>query len=217
MHPPLMRALEMVGSDLDLFGCPWCGSHDRERHVYMYLNALSILDDISNMHILHFAPERILSQYIEKREPKKYIKADLFPTSDDVLKIDLLDIPIDTCSIDILFANHILEHVIDDLRALSEIYRVLRPGGYAILQTPYSNMLKHTWSDSGVSSPEARLHAYGQEDHVRLYGKDIFDRFEMAGLKSCVRTHESVLSHIDRFEYGINSSEPFFLFQRPAL
>ena len=93
---------------------------------------------------------------------------------------------------------------------------MLKPGGFAILQTPFSSKLHHTWSDSGIDSDEARLQAYGQEDHVRLYGLDIFERFEQAGLKADVKSHREVLPDIDSVRFGVNESEPFFLFYKPS-
>ena len=99
--------------------------------------------------------------------------------------MDILDMPLESESFDFVIANHVLEHVSDDLKALTEIRRVLRVGGYAILQTPYSSKLHHTWQDPGIADDAARLQAYGQEDHVRLFGRDIFARITSAGLASC--------------------------------
>ena len=107
-----------------------------------------------------------------------------------------------------------LEHVDDDLLALSELRRVLKVGGYAILQTPFSNKLTRTFSDPGIDSNYARFQAYGQEDHVRLYGRDIIARIESAGLKSRVATHDEVLADIDPLKFGVNDKEPFLLFER---
>jgi hypothetical protein len=108
----------------------------------------------------------------------------------------------------------VLEHVGNDRTALTEIHQVLKPGAYAILQTPYSAKLHHTWSDPGIDTDIARLQAYGQEDHVRLFGRDIFERFTATGLKSCVSTHSQLLQEYDAQRYWVNAQEPFFLFQR---
>jgi len=97
---------------------------------------------------------------------------------------------------------------------LSEIHRVLKPGGMAILQTPYSSRLHRTWQDAGIDTPEARLQAYGQEDHVRLFGRDIFDRIVAAGFRSDVRLHSELLADVDPDIAGVNAAEPFFLFRK---
>lgn len=211
---PLMRSLKVVGSDMDNFSCPWCGCHDRERHLYMYMKASGIFNRLSKWNVIHFAPEKILSKRITAMRPKNYIKCDLNPQATDVMRVDILDMPFNECTFDILIANHVMEHVADDLRALAEIHRVLKPGGYAILQTPFSSKLQKTWSDPGLDTDESRFHAYGQEDHVRLYGLDIFDRYKNAGLTSCVKQHEELLEEVDGWTYGVNEREPFFLFKR---
>ena len=212
--PKLMLALDLIGSDVDLFNCPWCNCHDRERHLYLYMTSLDIFSFIKNKSVLHFAPETHLSKKIMLAVPALYVKCDLFPQAEDVIRIDMLNIGFESESFDLVIANHVLEHVPDEARALDEIYRVLRKGGHAILQTPYSGVLEKTWSDPGIASDEARLQAYGQEDHVRLFGKDIFEVFQAAGFVSCVNYHDALLPQYPAFRYGVNSREPFFLFKK---
>lgn len=214
--PPLMNALGVVGSDVEQFQCPWCGSHDRERHLFMYMNALGFLPTMSGLSVLHFAPELRLSPKILSANPQRYVRCDLYPKSPDVMKVDMLCMPFESVCFDLVIVNHVLEHVSDDRKALAEIVRVLKPGGCAILQTPFSSKLCHTWSDSGIGNDEARLQAYGQEDHVRLYGLDIFERFQQAGLKSSVKSHHETLPNIDSARFGVNEAEPFFLFYKPS-
>lgn len=213
-RPALMRELEGVGSDVDHFSCPRCAAHDRERHVLMYMQASGLMANIRGKTIVHFAPERWLSRRISAAGPASYIRCDLYPSSPDIQRVDILETGFASDSVDLLIANHVLEHVADDMRALVEIHRVLKAGGYAVLQTPYSRKLHHTWEDPGISDEAARLQAYGQADHVRLYGRDIFERFVSAGFNSCVRQHAELLPDMDAIKFGINSQEPFFLFQR---
>lgn len=212
--PPLMKALATIGSDIVRFECPWCGSHDRERHLLLYTRAASILPDLSGKHVLHFAPERNFSRFIANAGPAQYVKADLYPISPDIKRIDMLDIPFADSTFDLVIANHVLEHVADDKRALAEIQRIIKLGGYAILQTPFSSRLCNTWSDPGIDSDVARLQAYGQEDHVRLYGKDIFERFAASGLEPQIGSHAELLPGIDPERFGVNGLEPFFLFRK---
>ncbi|MBV8666790.1 MAG: methyltransferase domain-containing protein, partial [Burkholderiaceae bacterium] len=212
--PPLILALEGVGSDVRQFGCPRCASHDRERHLALYFSKLAIYARMAGATILHFAPERHLSRLIRERGPARYVKCDLYPVAPDVVKIDMMDIPFPDQTFDIIIANHVLEHVGDDLSALKELYRVCKTGGIAILQTPYSAKLHSTLSDPGVDSDQARLQLYGQEDHVRLYGRDIFERFSSVGFVAKVASHADVLSDVDAQRYGVNRAEPLFLFTR---
>lgn len=210
----LERVLDVIGSDVENFACPRCRAHDRERHLLLYLHATHSLDSIKGKAVLHFAPERRLSAVIEAAQPSSYVKADLFPSSPDVMRVDMLAMPFDDQTFDFLIANHVLEHVTDDAKALSEIHRVLKIGGHAILQTPYSPRLKRTWQDEGIDTDDARLVAFGQEDHVRVYGRDIFGRFISAGFQSLVARHGELLPDIDAARMGVNAREPFFLFCR---
>lgn len=213
--PPLMLALDVVGSDADNFECPRCGSHDRERHLALHLRASGILDWIEGKSILHFAPEKRLPHLIQTAGPAEYTLCDLYPQSPGVHRLDMLDMDIASEAVDLVIANHVLEHVADADRALAEIMRVLKAGGYAILQTPYSAKLKCSWFDPGIDTPQARLQAYGQEDHARLFGKDIFERFEAAGSESHIYQHADLLGAVDPLIAGVNVAEPFFLLRKP--
>jgi len=209
----LLRSLRVVGSDLDNYLCPVCGCHDRERHLLLYLRNACHLDRMRGSAILHFAPEGRLTSFIERATPARYVQADLFPTRPGIERVDLLDIPYPTGSFDFVIANHVLEHVADDARALAEIRRVLKTDGHAILQTPYSEILEATLCDPGICTDEARLQVYGQEDHVRMYGRDIFARFASAGFTDRVSKHDQALPTIDPEVFGVNRQEPFFLFE----
>jgi SAM-dependent methyltransferase len=212
--PPLARSIGMVGSDPERFECPRCGSHDRERHLLLYLEAAGLLESMGGKTIVHFAPERHLSRCIESLGAARYLKCDLYPQAKDVLQVDLLATGLADSSVDLLIANHVLEHVDDDLLALAEIHRILKVGGLAILQTPYSPRLHATWQDRGLDDPDARLQAYGQSDHVRLYGRDIFDRIASMGFMSDSRMHAELLDGLDCRAYGVNAAEPLFLFRK---
>lgn len=215
--PKLMHAVDVIGSNPDRFECPRCGTHDRERHLLMYLENTGMLAGMLGKSVLHFAPEKRLGRRIAAAAPARYVPCDLYPSSPDMQRVDMIDMPFEDGTFDLVIANHVLEHVADDLKALTEIRRVLKPGGHAILQTPYSAKLHHTWQDPGIDDDVARLQAYGQSDHVRLFGRDIFARFTSAGLVSCVRQHDDVLPDVDEVALGINPKEPFLLFRRPDL
>ena len=212
--PPLMRALRVVGSDLDHYLCPACGCNDRERHVFAYLRESGLLAELRGKSLLHFAPEPGLTPRLERSGLARHVRADLFPAAPGIEKIDMQAIPYPDQSFDFVMANHVLEHVADDAGALAELRRVLKPGGRAILQTPFSDVLERTISDAGIATAETRLQLYGQDDHVRLYGRDIFARFAAAGFAARVARHEQALPGIDPRRFGVNRHEPFFLFER---
>jgi ubiquinone/menaquinone biosynthesis C-methylase UbiE len=109
----------------------------------------------------------------------------------------------------------VLEHVADDRRALSEIYRVLKPGGHAVLQTPYSTVLTRTFEDPGIATENLRLELYGQEDHVRLYGIDFLEKLQAAGLKLKLYPHKGVAPESEAYYYGMNPKEDLILVEKP--
>ncbi len=210
--PKLMAALGTVGSDVEHFECPHCGAHDRERHLLMYLETSGTLEAMRGKAVLHFAPEKRLSRLIAQTEPARYVRCDLYPSDPSIEPVDMLDMPFDDETFDFLIANHVLEHVDDDGLALREIHRVLKPGGQAVVQTPYSTKLHRTWQDAGIDTAAARLQAHGQEDHVRLYGMDIFERICGAGFISLVQRHADILGGVDAAKFGVNAKEPFMHF-----
>jgi SAM-dependent methyltransferase len=213
--PPLIQSLEVIGSDTRRFSCPVCLAHDRERHLLLFLRACGLLERLPALRVLHMAPEAGLARIIAAARPARYVKGDLFPQAADVQKMDLQALPFAAESFDLVIANHVLEHVADDVQAVAEIGRVLVPGGHAILQTPYSPLLMATLEDKGIATPQARLQAYGQEDHVRLHGRDVFRRFASAGLVDRSVTHQQVLRGVDSARHGVNPREPLFLFEKP--
>lgn len=212
---PFALEMQMIGSDDKNFACPCCGCHDRERHLVMYFDRLDLWAKIRDGDVLHFAPECHLPTRITQHHPASYVKADLTPSSPEVQPIDITQIPFDDNSFDLIICNHVLEHVPDDRRALSELFRVLRPGGWEILQTPYSDLLQNSFCDTALNTDELRRRFYGQEDHVRVYGRDLFQRIEEAGFEVHIKTHVHILTDIDASFWGVNPKENLILVTKP--
>jgi predicted SAM-dependent methyltransferase len=132
--------------------------------------------------MLHFAPEPSLEYIIKKHKNIGYLTADL--NQEGVMeKIDITQIPYPDDSFDVILCNHVLEHIPDDRLAMREIYRVLSPGGWAVLQVPVAKNLDTTYENSGVTSKEEREKFFGHWDHVRIYGKDYTGRLENSGFE----------------------------------
>jgi SAM-dependent methyltransferase len=207
--PPLMRTLRLVGSDLDRFACPRCRSTDRDRHLRLYLQR-TVAESFRGARILHFAPEAAMVPWLAGFSPALHVQADLFPLRPEIQRMDLEAIPFDDGSFDWVIANHVLEHVGDLDKAVSEIARVLAPGGRAILQTPWAKGIARTIDDPTVTDEQSRLQLYGQKDHVRLFGRDVYDRI---GLRAVPMKHSDVLPDIDTHAYGVNPDEDLMLFE----
>ena len=160
--------------------CPHCLALERHRLIWLYLKKKTDFFT-RKAKMLHVAPELCFMDRFESLDNLDYITAD-FESPLAKVKMDIHDIPFEENSIDIIFCNHVLEHVADDIRALNEIKRVLKPGGWAILQVPFFHPLpKTTYEDKSITSPTEREKAFGQDDHVRMYGEDYAERLASVG------------------------------------
>ncbi len=156
-------------------------SLERHRLLWLYLkNKTNFFT--AKKKVLHMAPEQCFLKRFKKLKNLDYITADLYSPIVDI-KADILDLPFKDNSFDIIFCNHVLEHIEDDIKAMRELYRVLKPNGMGIFQIPQDMSLKNTYEDFSIISPEERAKHFGQYDHVRVYGKDYFDRLRSVGFK----------------------------------
>lgn len=162
--------------------CPNCLALERHRLIWLYLQRKTGFFS-QKAKMLHIAPELCFIDRFEKMENLDYITGDIESPLAKV-KMDIHRIPFEENSFDIIFCNHVLEHVDDDIAAMKEMYRVLKPGGWAILQVPFFYPLnENTYEDKTITEPAAREKAFGQDDHVRMYGKDYGLRLQQAGFK----------------------------------
>lgn len=148
--------------------CPTCGSLGRHRLVWLYLGLRTDLFD-RPVELLHLAPEPHLGTYLRRQPTVHYLSADLAARS-AMVEMDITAIDRPDGSFDAIYASHVLEHVADDRRAMAELRRVLRPGGWALLMVPMWGPT--TREDPDVTDPDERARRFGQEDHVRMYGHD---------------------------------------------
>lgn len=208
------RLVGAVGSNLERYGCPACACNDRDRHLWLYMQASGITAGIRGSRILHIAPEEQIERRISALAPREYVRGDLAPRRPEHARINVEQLPFAAGAFDLVLCNHVLEHVADPDLALKELARCLAPGGRLIAQTPYSPRLKWTFEMFGNVSPHFARLFYGQDDHVRLFGADLLARFHAAGLRGEPAPHGAVLPDKDPQEFGCNELEPFFLFGR---
>jgi predicted SAM-dependent methyltransferase len=159
--------------NIEHYSCSNCGATDRERLYMLYFMSMKEkLNDLTfKQKMIHFAPEPSLSNYMRKSRLFDYYTADLLMSHVDH-QVDITDMHIyEDESTDMFICSHILEHIIDEEDALSELYRILKPGGHGILMVPVVLSLDETYEDPTKTTEAERLKHFGQEDHVRLYSK----------------------------------------------
>jgi SAM-dependent methyltransferase len=159
--------------------CPYCKSYDRERLVFIFLREKTHVLD-AKMKVLHIAPEVHIAPYLRAAQGNRYVTGDIEKGVADH-QVDIMQMPFSDNDFDAVICNHVLEHVPDDMVALQEIFRVIRPGGWAVLQVPISYDLEKTIEDPTLEDGQERLRRFGQIDHVRLYGKDYVGRLNSVG------------------------------------
>ena len=168
--------------------CHKCGSLERHRLLWKYLNEkTNLFSTQEKVKVLHFAPERALYNLLTEYNHIEYVPCDLSPDRYKhggkvaIVKADITDIPFEADTFDVVLCNHVLEHIPDDRKAMSEMYRVMKKGAWGIFQVPIDYSRKETYEDFSITSPEERIKAFGQYDHVRWYGQDYKDRLASVG------------------------------------
>jgi SAM-dependent methyltransferase len=164
----------------------------------------------NKLDVLHIAPEICFIDRFEKIHSDTYITADIESPLAKV-KLDVHAIPFAEAKFDVVFCNHVMEHVDNDLKAMSEIFRVLKPDGFAILQVPlFYPLLEVTYEDKTITTPNAREKAFGQSDHVRMYGKDYADRLRSVGFTVDENKYYQSLPIEDAQKHALPKDEPIF-------
>ena len=162
--------------------CPKCQSLPRDRFLWLYLTG--DLETLRNASVLHLAPEHVLSERVQP-VAREYVSADIQSGRAEV-QADLTALPFADERFDLILCSHVLEHVPDDGQAMREMFRVLRPGGIALIQAPVNYDQRETYEDPDESDASARLKRFSQADHVRVFGRDLSRRLEDAGFEVTV-------------------------------
>lgn len=184
--------------------CPSCGALERHRLAWLYLRRKTDLWDAKPKRLLHIAPEPALRRLIEQIPGLEYHCGDKHARL-AAQRMDITAIALPDNQFDVIYCSHVLEHIEDDRRAMAELYRVLKPGGWAILQVPV--LREETYEDASIKTSEERRRVFGQWDHVRIYGKDFKERLERAGFDVTVTALARELGERKRRFYGLQMDE----------
>ncbi len=177
------------------------GTLSLERHRLLWLYLKNETDFFTKpAKLLHFAPEQAFYKRFRKMKHLDYVTTDLNSPLADV-KADICDLPFKDNEFDIILCNHVLEHIPNDQKAMSELYRVLKPGGIGIFQVPQDLNREYTFQDDSITDQKERAKVFGQYDHVRVYGQDYFKKLRNAGFKVQEVNYSTVLGTdaVERF------------------
>lgn len=178
-----------------------------ERHRLLWLFLKRKTDFFTAKHkVLHFAPEQAFYKRFRRLANLDYTTTDLNSPLADV-KADICALPFSNNSFDVIFCNHVLEHIPDDTKAMQELYRVLRPGGWGVFQIPQDLNRKKTFEDNSITDRRERAKVFGQYDHVRIYGRDYFDKLRSIGFKVEEIDFTVILSQAEIERYRLAKGE----------
>ena len=174
-------------------------SLERHRLLWLYLKNETDLFNAEKK-LLHFAPEQCFLKRFRELKNLDYTTTDLLSPIADV-KADICNLPFEDNSYDVIFCNHVLEHIPDDTKAMQELFRVMKPGGWGIFQIPQDLNRDVTFEDDSITDKAERAKIFGQYDHVRVYGRDYFDKLRSIGFTVEEVDYTSTLSdsEIDKF------------------
>ena len=180
-------------------------SLERHRLLWLYLINETVLFE-RKVKLLHFAPEQAFYTRFKKLNNIQYDSIDINSPLAKI-KADICDLPIKDNTYDFILCNHVLEHVLDDNKAMSELYRVLKKGGTGIFQVPIDMNRKKTFQDDSITDKLERNKIFGQYDHVRVYGKDYFNKLKNTGFKVKLIDYSKEFSDEEILKYSIIKGE----------
>ena len=188
-------------------------SLERHRLLWLYLkNETNFFTE--KLKVLHFAPEQCFLKRFRALENLNYTTTDLLSPIADV-KADICNLPFEDNSYDVILCNHVLEHIPNDTKAMQELFRVMKPNGYGIFQIPQDLNRAATFEDDTITDKKERAKIFGQYDHVRVYGRDYFDKLRSIGFKVQEIDYTSAFSKEDIKRYSLAEGEIIPFVRKP--
>lgn len=206
----VLEKYQVIGSGIrENCLCPRCYSIDRERLIYLYLSKKTNIFS-ENIKLLHIAPRQSLRKIFKNSHNITYYQGDKYEEGyhypKDVIALDITELNYKDNYFDVIICNHVLEHIPNDFQAMKELYRVLKPNGFAILQVPISLKLNETFEIKS-NTAEERKQLYGQFDHYRIYAKDFTNRLESCNFRVSLYYPADIEKNLDTERFGLNKSE----------
>jgi predicted SAM-dependent methyltransferase len=193
--------------------CPYDLTLERHRLMWLYLTKKSDFFT-SPKKVMHIAPEQCFHKKFQKQENLDYTTGDLMSPIAD-LHFDLHKIPLEDNQYDVVFCNHVMEHVEDDRQCMSELFRIMKPGGWGIMQVPQDLNAATTYEDSSITDPKEREKHFWQYDHVRLYGMDYPDRLKSVGFEIEVYDYRIEFPEEQSDRYRLHKDEMLYVVRKP--
>ncbi len=193
--------------------CPNCGSLERHRALWMFLQKETDFFT-KKIKILHVAPEQFFYEKFINMPNIEYVAVDKYPQNYGynklTIQMDITDIKYPNETFDVVMCNHVLEHVPDDQKAMSEMCRVMKKDGWAILNVPIDTKRETTFEMPDIDDPQKQLELFGQQDHVRVYGNDYMQRLTKAGFTVHQKDYVGSFTHNQQFKFGFQKGEDIF-------
>lgn len=193
--------------------CPYDLTLERHRLMWLYLKRKSNFFTATNLKVMHIAPEQCFHKKFQQQENLDYTTGDLVSPIAD-LHFDLHEIPLESNQYEVIFCNHVMEHVEDDLKCMQELYRIMKPGGWGIMQVPIDSNRTETYEDATITSPQDREKHFWQYDHVRLYGTNYPKRLEEAGFEVETIDFKNELSPEEFERYRLQKTELLYIVRK---
>lgn len=201
--------------------CPNCGSLERQRLLWLYLKNKTDIFDEAPKRLLDFAPYLAFFDAFSARKNIAYYPCDLFPDSlnfidfsGGIIQADITKMGFSDMFFDVILCSHILEHLTDDQMAISELFRLMKSDGWGIIQVPLDTSRLRTFEDPTITTPEEREIAFGQKDHLRVYGRDFKERLEIGGFKVSADQYVESFDQNELVRYGLDPEETLFIVRK---
>ena len=194
--------------------CPYDLTLERHRLMWLYLKSHSNFFTQADLAVLHMAPEQCFIDRFKAQQNLNYLTADIVSPIAD-MHFDLHHIPLENDRFDVIFCNHVMEHVQNPIQCMSELFRVLKPGGWAIMQVPQDFTRETTYEDPSIVSEADREKHYWQKDHVRLFGKDYPSYLERVGFQTTAFDLNAHYTQEEIARFRLMKEEVLYIYKKP--